>query len=128
MLLSRAAYDARYYAEHREKRRAQQTAYNAAHREELRSKKRVYYAENRDVILAKQATYVEWCQIMTATHPCDVCGRRAELWHHVDPATKRESVSQMYAYSLDNIEAELEKCVPLCSPCHTRLHKAKAAA
>ena len=131
-----AAYQARYREEHREERAAKQRAYYAEHRETRLAKQAAYSAEHRAEKAAydalyrakhhgeKEREYREWLRIYTSTHTCDICGGPPTLWHHVDPSTKRADVAAMPRYSLDSIEAELEKCVPMCSPCHTRMHVA----
>lgn len=56
-----------------------------------------------------------------------VCGEGDAVcldWHHVDPATKKHNIS----YIIENLnnqplmEAEIAKCVCLCSNCHKKVH------
>ena len=97
--------------------RTRQAAYNAAHKDEF---------SIRDA--ARYAAYAEWLHALNSTWKCDTCGGLVELWHHKDPSTKRCDVAGMYGHSLDSIEDELEKCLPMCRPCHQRLHHAKGEA
>jgi hypothetical protein len=58
----------------------------------------------------------EW---FAANGPCVDCGSWEALQvDHVDPATKVEH--RIWSWSRDKREAELEKCVPRCQPCHAR--------
>ena len=53
---------------------------------------------------------------------CEGCGTamtRIEF-HHRDPSTKRDAVSQMCSYAWKTILAEIAKCDALCVPCHRR--------
>lgn len=122
----RAQYDADYYSAHREEVLARQAAYYSAHKDERRD----YYQENREAIREKDAkefaVFTEWLQILRTNNGCEDCGTH-DGWlehHHVDPSTKKYSISQMYAYSLDALEEELEKCVVLCRSCHKKRHAA----
>ena len=57
---------------------------------------------------------------------CGADGRVTEIeFHHVDPATKTDAIRAMIRYCHDwsAIEAELIKCVPLCTICHKKLHR-----
>ena len=62
-----------------------------------------------------------------STRKCIVCGETTpELleFHHRDPETKRNSVSDMIRNrnSLDTIQVEIDKCVLLCKYCHYDVH------
>lgn len=64
------------------------------------------------------------------------CARCSEMdaacldFHHLDSAVKRMNVSKMvsYGYSLEKIEAEIERCTILCSNCHRKEHYTKPTA
>lgn len=54
---------------------------------------------------------------------CLKCGNndwRVIEWHHEDPATKSFALADAsrLGYSIERIQAELDKCVPLCANCH----------
>jgi hypothetical protein len=55
---------------------------------------------------------------------CADCGRRDGriAFHHVDPATKRQTVGLMMGYAAASIQREIEKCVVLCNRCHAKRH------
>jgi hypothetical protein len=104
-----------------------QRVWRTEHPDACREHSRKYYAANRERILAKKYArfrkFQEWLRILTGTYRCEWCGGEASDWHHVDPATKRCDVAGMDGYSLDSIEAELVKCIPLCKECHGTYHR-----
>ena len=55
---------------------------------------------------------------------CNYCNSPIKLgFHHIDPNSKVQSISQMLGcYSDESIEAELKKCIVLCNHCHRQLH------
>lgn len=57
---------------------------------------------------------------------CCVCGynkcNRALHFHHLDPSKKDFTVSQGKGKSWENIKAEIDKCVLVCSNCHIEIH------
>ena len=96
------------------------------HPERCLAHTRKYRDTHRELVKARRSErgreFCEWIHILTATHDCVLCGGVAEHWHHVDPSSKRTNVAAMNGYSLDSIEAELEKCVPMCRVCHGTYH------
>jgi len=61
---------------------------------------------------------------------CLVCGKRKKLqFHHVDPKTKKDTVSNLVhkSASTSEIAQEINKCVILCSKCHRKVHDGKMA-
>lgn len=44
-------------------------------------------------------------------------------FHHVDPATKSFDISRAATRALVTVDAEIAKCVVLCSPCHHERHR-----
>ena len=59
------------------------------------------------------------------SNPCTSCGESNPIvleFHHLDPKTKRNDVSNMatHGYSIKSIEEEIEKCVILCANCHRK--------
>lgn len=60
----------------------------------------------------------------TADQVCRECGSAENInWHHRDPSTKVSH--RIWSWSIERLEAELAKCIPLCNVCHTRLHCAQ---
>ena len=117
-----------YYRDNRERVLEYQRRYREMYPDKIRERRdarRVLARAHNRVVFRR---FQEWLQVMTATHPCVLCGSRADLWHHVDPFSKRCDMASMHSHSLDSIEAELEKCVAMCRQCHSRYHNAKAVA
>lgn len=72
--------------------------------------------------MKKEQIWQEW-----KSQPCAHCGQRFH-WsmidaHHVDPTTKesdkRFSIKTM---AIEDMRAELDKCIPLCKNCHAWHH------
>lgn len=118
------AYDSAYHAAHREERAAAYAAWAAAHREERHIYHAAYRSANRERFANEFAEFTEWLQVLRTNNGCEDCGTHEGLLdhHHVDPATKSHNISDMYNYSLDALEDELEKCVILCRSCHKKRH------
>ena len=76
----------------------------------------------------RHGEYREWTQTLRSTLVCIGCWGPAELFHHVDPGTKKFAIGKGCFRSAEVLIAELEKCVPMCSACHTSLHKSKVVA
>lgn len=56
-------------------------------------------------------------------NPCIDCGNddlEVLEFDHLDPSEKKYNVSEMLAFPWRTIQAEIDKCVVLCSNCHTR--------
>jgi 5-methylcytosine-specific restriction endonuclease McrA len=53
---------------------------------------------------------------------CASCGYNSHPYalefDHIDPATKRMKISDMYCYSWKRVKVELAKCQVLCGNCH----------
>lgn len=61
---------------------------------------------------------------------CRVCrenDHRCLQFHHINPLTKTNTISRMYAgtWSWTKILQEIEKCEVLCANCHLKLHRDK---
>lgn len=60
-----------------------------------------------------------------STHGCLLCEEKhpsALDLHHIDPEIKDSALSQMLFNCKDKIDAEIAKCVVLCSNCHRKHH------
>lgn len=57
---------------------------------------------------------------------CVKCGATDNLqFDHIDPTTKKYSVSRLWSISFANRQEELDKCQLLCGPCHKDKHGIK---
>ena len=55
---------------------------------------------------------------------CEKCGSSDELeLHHVDPSTKLSH--NIWSWSEESRNKEVEKCIVLCRSCHQKYHKEK---
>ncbi len=60
---------------------------------------------------------------------CIICGyskcQNALHFHHIDPKTKKFTVSDAFArksYSQEEVETEIKKCILVCANCHAEIH------
>lgn len=57
---------------------------------------------------------------------CERCGynkcNRALEFHHLDPSIKEFGISTNINRNLDELKAEVDKCILLCSNCHAEVH------
>jgi hypothetical protein len=69
----------------------------------------------------------EWIRSIKSKLQCVSCGESDPDcldFHHVDPNEKLRAISAMIDdYSKEAIEAEMAKCIVLCSNCHRRVEK-----
>lgn len=132
-----------------EEERRRQRAWWEQHRHELAERRRRRYGEDpehRERVLAQQRSsrkseahrevererkarrrrwFYENLRILKAAQGCSVCGRRHGRLdhHHIDPSTKKYSVSRMAHTSLETFIDEIAKCTVLCASCHAKLPK-----
>lgn len=71
---------------------------------------------------AKYIAFREFLHAYKMERGCSRCGwaeHPAALdFDHVDPNDKDQKLACMFSYSKEKVEAELAKCVVLCSNCH----------
>lgn len=68
-----------------------------------------------------RAKVTEWKQ----QQKCCRCGEDDVScldFHHIDPAIKDGTVSEMRNWSWERLQREIEKCIVLCSNCHRKFH------
>ena len=58
---------------------------------------------------------------------CCKCGYnkclRALEFHHLDPTMKDFGISKRINRNIDELKAEVDKCILLCSNCHAEVHQ-----
>lgn len=58
---------------------------------------------------------------------CQICGynkcMRALEFHHKDPTQKDFGISRQLNRNIDDLKAEVDKCILLCSNCHAEEHQ-----
>lgn len=124
--------------EHADRLREAARGYREKRPEVYRERSRRYHAENRDRLNARTRTIHAkvraerriWWKHLVAGIRCENCGAGGRLhFHHVDPSTKYDSVTNMLKAPMKTIVAEMKKCRVLCCSCHrkehVRLRKAK---
>ena len=57
---------------------------------------------------------------------CAGCGAAPTEFHHVDPETKENGPVDFWCWGKARREAELAKCIPVCSDCHKWYHRPNA--
>lgn len=57
---------------------------------------------------------------------CNICGYNKCIdaldFHHIDPRTKKFSISNTGHHGIDELKEEAEKCIILCANCHREIH------
>jgi len=110
------AYSRAYHAAHRDEQNAKARTRHAEHREEDCARARAYTAARRQPCVAlRDLFYQSGCACCGIAYlPCIMSA------HHLDPSAKDGSIVGII--DLDELLAELGKCIPLCHNCHKLLH------
>lgn len=103
---------------------------NVDWKEDLNSRQRWYYKnkEKEKRNARKRGRRIRgWYKQVKKEKKCIECGEsrpKALEFHHVNPATKKESIYDMVhnKCSIDNIKEEMDKCIVLCANCHRVRH------
>lgn len=72
---------------------------------------------------------MEWLTEYKTGKPCADCGEVYDPicmdFHHEDPKLKKDEVRMLLrdGYSMTVVQAEIDKCVLICSNCHRLRHK-----
>ncbi len=93
----------------------------------VRSYTKHHYQNNKEQYQVNHLNYYKWFIDYKASLKCEKCGfsHPAALdFHHIDPKTKKFSVSLSNAVNKDRdeVEEEIKKCIILCSNCHRIEH------
>lgn len=145
-------YHKKYYEENKERLREQQREYRKKNRDRINEMKRLSdakpenrarksawgaadYAAKRVMYITRSRTrremHLRYMNEVALQYGCQNkdCKWDGELkpyqlcFHHLDPSTKETDVAKMLSWSLENIKAEINKCVVLCLNCHPLVHK-----
>ena len=99
--------------------------------EDERAYRRKWYKENSEIekrrAKNRKQKKKDWFWEYKKQFSCSICGERHRAcleFHHLQNADKTKAVSQMVSdgFSIKKIIAEIEKCMPLCSNCHRKVH------
>jgi|SRR5687768_3601457 len=67
-----------------------------------------------------------WRNKIKEERGCCVCQNEfvacALDFHHRDPSTKRFNISAGHSHPMEEILAEIEKCIVICKNCHAKFH------
>lgn len=127
----RRAYERQRSIDHAEEFSAYQKAYRLTHRDTVSEYQRAYRDKHRDKInarlrehnAARRAQRRAWWKSLTAGIRCEACGGTRRLhFHHVDPESKYDSVTNLMRAPMPTIVAEMKKCRVLCVNCHMKEH------
>lgn len=92
---------------------------------------REHYKKHKAKYKTKASDYKQrnkdFLEKLKKTLKCSKCGESRHYvldYHHIDPRQKDFNITWMChnSYSIKNIKAEINKCIPLCSNCHRELH------
>jgi len=112
----RKAYDRAYYLANHEQRLVQVQVWQKANPEKMAISHKKRRARNK-----------AWMKGYLVGRGCLVCGESRRFcldFHHINPSHKSQKVSSLIwnGSSIATLEAEVEKCVVLCSNCHRGYH------
>lgn len=63
--------------------------------------------------------------ILKKSNGCVKCGEKRHYvldFHHIDPNEKSNNINNLRTCSQETLDAEIAKCVVLCSNCHREFH------
>ncbi len=90
-----------------------------------------HYQKNKAAYQLRDRLRIErnrqWLKEYKQTCCCSECGESRSVcldFHHVDPSTKTMNVCELVnnRFSIERIQAEIDKCIVLCANCHRASH------
>ena len=96
-------------------------SYHCGPGQKLKTKKRMAVHKNKMIPLKR-----EYIKKIKSSNPCVHCGLYDDPivfdFHHVKRETKSYTISEMIGsnMSLNRLKIELDKCIMLCSNCHSK--------
>ena len=127
----------RYYANHKAQVLKARQEYQQEHREEISKRKKHRYETDPDhreqkkhhdsvTKLAKRTEAKIYINEYKTTHPCTQCGEPDAdclQFHHLRDKQFRIASYGAGNHSIEQLKAEIGKCIILCANCHMKLHK-----
>lgn len=110
-----------WYIKNKEKVRINRTKWFAANAEKVKVYNTKYNAKRRARVRIEMQKLVH-----AAGGCCQRCGAKSNLhFHHKRASTKLDVISGLVGHhqSQEIIDAELKKCILLCTSCHTKVHR-----
>ena len=100
-------------------RKAKQAGYAKKHHE-------TYKVKRKAKRLNRRADRLQKYYDLKSRMSCSICGENDPVaieFHHLDPSIKENHMNRMARdHCWDRVIEELEKCIPLCSNCHKKVH------
>jgi hypothetical protein len=103
--------------------------------EKVRKHRRDWYHRNQKVSIAKsmkrKRALKEWIKNYKSGLICKLCPESAPEcieFHHKDPTKKDAEISTIVfikGWGIERILAEIDKCIPVCSNCHRKIHSGR---
>lgn len=108
------------------------TTYYEKNKDRITAYNKKYYSKNRVDAIEYQlsrynkitALFQEWRNTVC----CSRCGENDIAcieFHHVDATQKEGNVARMASRSIGAVIKELNKCIVVCSNCHSKIHHYK---
>jgi hypothetical protein len=122
---ARRDYDISYRKTHAAQIRDYMHEYRQVHFRELDAYRESRKASDAERSRRIQRGWTETLRILKMAQGCVLCGKRDGrlVHHHLDPAGKKQSVSQMSTFCIESIIEEISKCTVLCTYHHAEYHR-----
>lgn len=100
-------------------------------KEDSRKNKRKWYRKHRSKEIKRtkkrKEELLKWFIKLKKKYECVKCGENHPAcleFHHIKSENKEKAVYRMvnWGYSKEKIKKEIQKCVPICSNCHKKIH------
>ena len=116
-----------YYNDNRQQVLEHVYTYTELNKDKIRQYQHEYYQNNSDQLkdYYKDRSMDKKREVDSYKTHCAKCGESRPYvidFHHIDPSTKSFTIGDSYRGSSDKMEAEIKKCVCLCSNCHREFH------
>jgi hypothetical protein len=115
-----------YWNNHEKRKIASKECYDR-NSDKRKEESREYRKNNPEKIKSWRKQKKQDFEEFKSTCFCSECGENNPAcldFHHVDPTTKKNLISQIWTCS-KVLQEELEKCIVLCANCHRKHHKRK---
>jgi excinuclease UvrABC ATPase subunit len=124
-------YNPEEYQKNKESYRLRQQRYKSKNKDIINAKQAEYRLYNKDKASQYSKTrrnkirdiYNEYMKDKTCEH-CGYSDKRALVWHHINPALKKNGIIQLInkKHSWNTVLEEINKCICLCHNCHNIIH------
>jgi hypothetical protein len=94
------------------------------HKKKLKRKSKHSNKSNKIYILLRKDRFHQFLDLFRSKGCC-ICGEKSKCcldFHHLDPKTKKNDISDMSNRNIDKVIEEIKKCVCVCKNCHRKIH------